>query len=214
MANNDMTVTVKAGRAWINGYILINDDDYILEIEPADGVLNRIDRIVARYDVVAREIRLEIKQGAFASSPVAPSLQRDADAYELGLADIYVAAGAVSISQANITDLRLNNDLCGIVHGTIEQIDVTTLYNQYTQGFQLKKEEFEQAFNEWFKTLQDVLDENAAGNLLNLINAHKADYMQHTPYAIATGNDSYAVSISWNFIFSRGNECKNKIYKR
>lgn len=36
------------------------------------------------------------------------------------------------------------------------------------------------------KTVKD-LDEEIA--------AHKADYIQHTPYAIATGNDSYAVSI-------------------
>ena len=34
VANDDMTVTVKAGKCWINGYIMINDDDYILEIDP------------------------------------------------------------------------------------------------------------------------------------------------------------------------------------
>ena len=207
MANNDMTVTVKVGKAWINGYILINDDDYILQLEPADGVLNRIDRIVARYDVVDREIRLEIKKGTFASTPVAPALQRDADAYELALADIYVAAGTVSITQANITDLRLNTDLCGIVHGTVEQVDTTTLFNQYLSWLQEKKNQYdqdmlawtaqkksefeswaeaqeqgfetwraqeEQSFYGWFEHLQDILDENVAGNLLNLINANSA----------------------------------------
>jgi len=132
----DMTVIVRPGKAWINGYILINDDDYVLQLDPADGVLNRIDRVVARYDVEDREIRIEIKKGTFASAPEPPSLQRDADAYELGLADIYVAAGAVSITQANITDLRLNTDLCGIVHGTVNQVDTTTLFNQYQTWFQ------------------------------------------------------------------------------
>lgn len=115
----DMTVTVKAGKAWINGYIMVNDDDYILTIEPADGVLNRIDRVVARYDVVDREIRIEVKKGTFASSPVAPTLQRDADAYELGIADILVSAGVVSIVTAKITDLRNNKDLCGKVDSLI-----------------------------------------------------------------------------------------------
>jgi hypothetical protein len=172
ISNNDMTVTVQAGKAWINGYILINDDDYILEIEPADGVLNRIDRIVARYDVVDREIRLEVKKGQFSSNPVAPNLQRDADAYELALADIYVAKGAVSIAQANITDLRFNTELCGIVKGTVDQIDTTDLFAQY-----------QAAFNDWFQELKDVLDDNTAANFLNLINqldddlaSHKADY--------------------------------------
>jgi len=169
-ANDDMTVTVKAGQAWINGYFLVNDDDYNLQIDAADGVLSRIDRVVARYDTEDREIRLEVKKGTFASSPVAPALQRDADAYELALADVYVANGVTSITQANITDQRLNTSLCGIVHGTVDQVDTTTLFTQYTQGFELQKDEFEQAFMSWFATVQDILDDEAAGNLLNMIN--------------------------------------------
>lgn len=192
----DMTVIVRPGKAWINGYILINDDDYILQLDPADGVLHRIDRIVARYDVADREIRLEVKKGTFASSPVAPALQRDADGYELALGDIYVAKGVTSITQANITDLRLNTELCGIVHGTVEQVDTTTLFNQYLTWLQEKKNQYdqdmlawtaqkksefeawkaqeEQSFYDWFERLQDILDENVAGNLLNLINANSA----------------------------------------
>ncbi len=119
MSNDDMTVTVKAGKAWIDGYIMINDDDYILNIDAADGVLNRIDRVVARLDIVDREIRIEVKKGTFASSPVAPSLQRDADAYELALADILVSAGVVGIVTDKITDLRDNSDLCGKVDSLI-----------------------------------------------------------------------------------------------
>lgn len=186
MANDDMTVTVKPGKAWINGYILINDDDYILQIEPADGVLNRIDRIVARYDIANREIRLEVKKGTFASSPIAPELQRDSDAYELGLADIYVKAGATSISQADITDLRLNSELCGVVHGLIEQVDTTTLFAQYQAWYQqttgqaevdleMMKQQFQAEFDAWFAGIKDILDESTAGNLLNLIEEHKND---------------------------------------
>lgn len=175
IANDDMTVTVKEGKAWINGYVLVNDDDYILNIDIADGVLDRIDRVVLRYDVVDREIRVEVKKGIFASGPVAPILQRDADAYELGIADVYIGKGVISINQGNITDLRQSSEYCGIVHGTVDQVDVTTLYNQYTQGFELKKAEFEQEFLTWFATLQDVLDENTATNLLNMINTTDAN---------------------------------------
>jgi hypothetical protein len=184
VSNNDMTITVKAGKAWINGYILINDDDYILQIDPADGVLNRIDRVVARYDVVDREIRLEVKKGDFATNAVAKELQRDADAYELGLADIAVNAGIISITQANLTDLRLHTELCGIVHGTVEQVDTTALFDQYLNWYQqttvqaetdlqTMQQHFEQDFDAWYQTLQDVLDDNAASNLLNMINTHK-----------------------------------------
>lgn len=170
MSNNGMTITVKAGKAWIDGYILINDDDYILQIDPADGVLNRIDRIVARYDTVDREIRLEIKKGQFATYPVVPTLQRDADAYELGLADIQVNKGIIGITQANITDLRLNNNLCGIVHGTVNQVDVTTLFNQYEAKFEQKEIDFETEFNIWFDDIKNQLGDDVAGSLLNQIN--------------------------------------------
>lgn len=163
MANNDMTVTIKAGPAWINGYIYINTEDLILTLDVADGVLNRIDRIVLRMDTVGRAINAKVKKGAFASSPAAPSLQRDADGYEIALADIYVTKGAISITQSSITDLRLNKDLCGIVHGTVDQVDTTTLFNQYQTWFAEKQAQYnndldsftttkKQAFTSWYST--------------------------------------------------------------
>lgn len=118
-ANNNMNIAVQAGKAWINGYFMVNDSDYTLTIENADGVLNRIDRIVARYDVTDREIRLQVKKGTFASVPVAPEIQRDSNAYELALADIYISAGSINIVQANITDLRNDSEYCGIVDSLI-----------------------------------------------------------------------------------------------
>lgn len=188
--NSDMTVTLKAGKGWINGAFYVNDTDLILPIDVADGVLNRIDRIVLRLDIESRAINAVVKKGTFASSPTAPDLQRDADAYELGIADILVSAGATSITQASITDLRLNNDLCGVVHGTIDQVDTTTLFNQYlswytqTTGQAITdinniKAQFQNDFNTWFATIKDILDENAAGNLQNEIDAHKIEYMPH-----------------------------------
>ncbi len=222
VSNNDMTVTIKAGKAWINGYILVNDDDYTLTLDPADGVLNRVDRVVLRYDVVDREIRLEVKKGVLGSSPMAQALQRDADAYELALADIYVGKGAISITQASITDQKLNTSLCGIVHGVVDQVDTTTLFNQYLAWLNEKKsqynadminwttqkqdeyntwtadkqaeyqnwynatttaeqqeiddmqDQFQDNWDTWFATVQDTLDGDTAGNLLNLINANSA----------------------------------------
>jgi hypothetical protein len=180
MANNNMTITLKQGKAWINGYVYINTDDLILNIDVADGVLNRIDRVVLRMDTIERNITAKVKKGSFASTPVAPILQRDADAYELGIADIYVTKGAVSIVQANITDLRLNTDLCGVVNSLI-QADTTAIFNQYLNWFNsktgqyesdmsAKETDFTNQFNTWFATIQGTLSGDVAGNLLNLIN--------------------------------------------
>ncbi|APH22449.1 hypothetical protein [Clostridium botulinum] len=169
ISNNDMSVTDKPGKGWINGFYYQNTDDFILKLDVADGVLNRIDRVVLKLDFNKRSINLYIKKGVFASSPVAPTLQRDADAYELGLADVKVNAGVIKITQADITDLRLDKNLCGIVHGVVDQVDITTIFNQYSTRFKIKSEEFEKEFEAWLKTLKDVLGEDTAGNLLNLI---------------------------------------------
>lgn len=172
IANNDMTVTLKPGKGWINGYFYENTEDLILSIDPADGVLDRIDRVVLRLDYVNREIKAAVKKGTFASSPVAPELQRDVEIYELGLADIYIVHGAISIESNDITDTRLSLELCGITNSLIT-VDVGIITNQFSEDFDV-----------WFETIKGALDGDVAGNLYNLIeqkvgiddfNAHKEE---------------------------------------
>lgn len=148
ISNSNMTVTVKSGKAWINGYCYINDSDLILPITVADGVLNRIDRVVIQYNTVNREINAIVKKGTFASTPIAPVLQRDADAYELGIVDIAINAGATSIAQANITDLRMNTTYCGWVNSLI-QADTTAIFNQYLDWYNTKKATYDGDFTNW-----------------------------------------------------------------
>ncbi|MCY9547283.1 hypothetical protein [Lysinibacillus xylanilyticus] len=175
-ANSNMTTSVKAGKGWINGYFIVNDGDYVLKHDNADGVLKRIDRVVMKLNHVKREIEVLIKKGTFASSPVAPALQRDADAYELALADVLIANGATQITQANITDQRLDKTVCGIVHGTVDQVDTTTIFNQYQAWFkeitgstaiEIKawQTQQKQEFDEWFATIQGILEGDVAANL-------------------------------------------------
>lgn len=192
----NMTVTVKPGKAWINGYFAVNEYDYDLTLDNADGVLNRIDRIVLRLDFNARAINIAVKKGTFASTPVAPTLQRDADAYELALADVYVTKGATTIRQSNITDQRLNNTLCGVVHGTVSQVDTTTIFNQYSAWFSETTGKTESEinqwqltvkadFDQWFASIQNILDGDVAANLAARITTleqnlamHQAEYEQ------------------------------------
>lgn len=170
-----MAVKVGAGKAWINGYFYVNTASLPLEIAVADGVLNRIDLVVLRWDLAARTITAQIKAGTSASSPAAPALQRDADGYELCLAQVYVQAGATAITQADITDKRLDSALCGLVAGVVQQIDTSTFLTQLEAWMEQYKETAQQDFESWFSTLESVLDENTAANLLNLINAHTGD---------------------------------------
>ena len=129
-----MAVTAREGRAWINGYFYDNTSDLSLPLPVADGVLNRIDRVVLRWDLTKRAIFAKVKSSAPSTNPVAPSLQRDADAYEICLADVLVRAGVTSVSQADITDQRLNSAVCGVVAGVVNQID-TSAFNAQLQAW-------------------------------------------------------------------------------
>lgn len=121
----DMHVVVSSGQGWILGYWYENTEDLILTVDVADGVLNRIDSIVLRLDYSNRSMYCAVKKGTPAVNPVAPSLTRNADAYELQLATVRINAGAINIQQANITDTRLNSEVCGFVVGLITQFDTT-----------------------------------------------------------------------------------------
>lgn len=187
-ANDNMTVTVKAGKAWINGYYLINDTDHILKIENSDGLLSRVDRVVIRCDFGERTMKIVNKKGDFSSSPKAKTLQRDNDIYELSLADIRVDKAAVRITQSSILDTRLSNELCGIVHTTVEQIDTDVLFKDYVKWLEEQKSKFEndtkdfekfleeykvdftKELNDWLDSIKDIMDENIAINLMNKIN--------------------------------------------
>ena len=184
LADTGMNIKVSAGVCYINGYMGWVESAETFTIEESD-TQSRIDRIVARLDFDNREIQCYVKKGTAAGNPVAPALQRDYDIYEIGLADVRVNANAIEIKQENITDLRLNTDLCGIVANQLQHVDTTTLFNQYQdwlanateqgeEDLQTSLEQFEADFNAWFATLQDTLDGDTAGNLYNLI-ATKAD---------------------------------------
>ena len=156
-ANVNMTVAVKAGKAWINGYFFNNTTDTTIQLDTADGVLKRIDRVVVRWSLTNRNITLALKKGTNASSPIAPALQRDADLYELALADISVGNGAIQILQTNITDRRLSSELCGFVTQTVQTIDTSQLAAQleawFTEYQRLSAEEYQQLLG-FFESLK------------------------------------------------------------
>lgn len=190
-SGTNMKVTLRAGAAWINGYMYQNTTDLDLTIQTADAVNSRKDRVVLRLDYEKREIKAYVKKGTPSSSPVASALQRDADAYELAVAEVHVRNGVVVITQEAVTDMRLNKDLCGVVNSLL-QADTTMIFNQYWDWFVRTKQKYDEdnttimsdfrkfmedekkryntEFTTWFQNLKNVLDTNTAGNLLNEIN--------------------------------------------
>lgn len=143
-ASSGMQVTVGAGSGWINGHKMVNTADLNLELDASDVVLNRIDLVIFYVDYSTRTMGIEIKKGTIASTPSAPALTRTSSRYEMCLAQISVAKQISAITAAMITDTRGYSSLCGYVQGLIQQVDTTTLFQQ-----------FQDAFSTWFAAVQD-----------------------------------------------------------
>jgi hypothetical protein len=116
------SVEISPGSAWINGYRYENTAALSLQLETAHGVHPRIDRVVLRLDSVGRSINLAVVTGVPAKAPSPPGLTRTADVSELALADVTVPQAATTVSAANVADLRLDNNLCGLAGSLVSAV--------------------------------------------------------------------------------------------
>lgn len=149
-AGSGMQVQVLAGSGWIKGHKMVNTAAYNLTVAAADVTYDRTDRVVFFVDYTNREMGIGIKTGTASNSPSAPSLQRDTSKWELGLATVSVAKQTTSITNSMITDTRGNTSICGWVSALVDQLDSSTLFQQFTD-----------AFETWFEDIQTQL---ATGN--------------------------------------------------
>lgn len=142
LAHSGMTVRVKPGACFIQGVTGIEQNNTDLKLDKAAELANRTDLIVLRVDFTQnRRLSVEVKKDT-------TELRRDADVWELQLAKIDVKALTQQIRQSDITDTRLNSDVCGVVTGTVHQVDTTEIFNQYMDYWNRKKAENEQAWQQ------------------------------------------------------------------
>lgn len=119
-ANGNMTVTVGPGLAWLKaadywGLAVCSEAAATLTVPTASSSAKRMDAVCLRLDKTGNKAELIVKPGTPAAMPVLPPLQRNDSYDEIYLAGISIAAGAVAVSAADITDLRLNEDYCGLM---------------------------------------------------------------------------------------------------
>lgn len=115
-------------------------------IDAADGVLNRIDRVIVEWKTTDYADLPEIKilKGTPASAAAAPALTNNTTQRQLSLAQILVAAGTTSITASMITDERQNPDVCGLVTDTLS-IDTGVINAQFTELLAQLRAAIEQA---------------------------------------------------------------------
>lgn len=132
---DDRQVTISPGLAWINngdftGKSVLNTGYVALDVPVADGALDRIDRVVLRFDKALNSSRLLLLSGSPSSSPVAPSISRTELVYDLALYDIRVPAASISVDMSNITSRLLDETLCGLMRDGVTKIPTAQLQEQ------------------------------------------------------------------------------------
>lgn len=149
LAQGGRDIAISVGEAWINGYWYSNTSQKQFVIDPADGVLNRIDTIIIQLNYSDRSVVSKVIKGQPVNVPNRYVPLRNSDVYELVVAYVAVNKGTVSILQADITDTRLDTQLCGIVHGIVDQIDTQTLYLQIQSALSAFKNVTQAEYNTW-----------------------------------------------------------------
>lgn len=149
--NSGMTIQINTGRGWFGRHWVNNDAAFLQTLEESDVLLNRYCAVCVRVDDTnaVRDAVPYFKYSEFATTPVKPTMERTETVKEYCLAYVYIKAGAKTITASDIEDTRGNTELCGWVTGLIEQLNTTTMFEQW-----------EDIFNNWLAGLQDLINEN------------------------------------------------------
>ena len=139
-----MAVEVSDGTGWMansgrNGIVWWIDNESVdgsklqLAVDAADGVLNRIDRVIVEWKTTNYVDYPEVKilKGAKASTAAAPALTNNSTIRQISLARISIAAGTTAITASMITDERLDASVCGLVTEKVG-IDTSTMQSQFS----------------------------------------------------------------------------------
>lgn len=174
-ANDDMTITVNAGYAWIDGYAYHLDAPLTIQLETASGNMNRIDNIVVRLDTANRWIKSFGVTGSYYSgTATAPEIERSTTIDERCLAQISVAAGTTAITQSMITDTRADNTKCGWVTGTVEEINFSQITEQFNTFFAEYEANIQTQFANYLSTIGSL--ETQAQTSYDTMNAEFTAY--------------------------------------
>lgn len=122
-ANNNLTVTIGKGKAWINGHYFNNDAPYTLDLSSyVNAASNTYVTIGICCDTAARECSLVVRSGASI-----PELTNTTSQVYLTLAAVYLPAGTGTIISSDIEDFRENESKCGYVKCILGKCGISSL---------------------------------------------------------------------------------------
>lgn len=163
MAKSGMTVTIKAGCCFINGYMAFDnsDEEHTFVKDSSAHNYYFIQRMYLPDGTITK---------TWLTDPDETELPvRTATTYDLVIAKVTISANVSAVTDSMITDYRYDTSKCGIVTGIIEQLDTSTLATQLNaaaQEFITAAENslttWQGTFDQWFNAVKDQLSGDAA----------------------------------------------------
>lgn len=132
----DNTIVIGTGIAWIknrefSGKVVAQKEALSLNLGLSNANYPRIDAVVIQFNANSNSTKIIVKKGTASSSPSAPAVVRTESVYELHLYHVRRNAGELSVSPSSITDLRGNDEYCGIMTDGVTKIDKTLTKDGY-----------------------------------------------------------------------------------
>lgn len=149
VANDGLTVTVRAGKAFIDGYWYVLEENLNISFSVNSTSNTIINTVVCQLNRTTRTIKTIKKEQVSDTKPI-----DNGTITELVLCTIELGVGVSEITNSMIKDTRPDASYCGFVAGTVEQIDALELFTK-----------FEEQFEQWFNKVKGQLSEDEAYDL-------------------------------------------------
>lgn len=163
-------ITIGTGRAWFDHTWNLNDSIMIIDCGTSEILLDRIDAIVLEVDrrLESRSNSIKIIHGTPSSNPVKPTLSNSNDLYQHPLAYIRRHANDDAISAADIENV-VGTSECPFVIGVVKTMNIDMFIEQWGAEWNNWLEGEKTDFENWYESLQTILDGDVAANLANQI---------------------------------------------
>lgn len=157
--NSNRNIIVKKGAGLFADKWLENPADIVIEVPANPNVIPRMDSVIVQVDnrLAERKANIVYREGVAASTPKAPAMNTVTDVKEYRLANVYVGSNANYIGDDAITDRRGSAE-CPWITSLIQQVDTSTLFNQWQTAYQNYYNSSTKAFNDYTKNKQAEYD--------------------------------------------------------
>lgn len=197
VVSDSMSIQISDGIGWLSnangdGIVFWNDSEQTngrkltLTHDVADGVLDRIDRIVVTWETTNYVAlpTISVLKGTASSTPVPPALTNNNIQRQISLAKVNIPAGTVSLLASMVTDERLDPSVCGIVTETVK-IDTSAMYDRVNKALQDVDNQSQAVLDAIQKELAD-LEAGTAVELKKIqfsnVSVSKGDFVSDTTF--------------------------------